>query len=1230
MESAQTEMKMIDRVIDGVRNPLRTNLTPKTLSGFQGRCAACALLTGLFFTCGTAVFASSVAAAPATAATAAGQRVTANYGKIPLSFEANKGQTDPSVQFVSRGSGYSLFLTQGEVVLNLKGQQSIAAAPGQKSEPAPIDTLRMKLVAANADAAVTGADPQPGVVSYFVGNDPTKWYTGIPTFGKVSYAQVYPGVDLVFYGNQRQLEYDFVVAADADPSRIRLDFSGGRLSLGRDGNLKVSAKNGWIDFRRPTVYQEIEGKRQTIPSSYALLGSGAVGFTLGDYDRSRPLVIDPVLEYSTYLGGGGINAIAVDSAGYVYVAGSTGGSLPVTKGAYQTSYDGAANNVSNAFIAKLNQTGTGLVYATYLGGSGSTYGGDSAYGIAVDASGNAYLTGSTYSTDFPVTAGAYQSSNGASSTESNNAFVTELNPAGTKLLYSTYLGGSGGGAVGTVADYGSAIAVDKSGYAYVTGTAFGGFPTTPGAFQTGNNESIYQSWYYTGNAFVSKLNQTGSALVYSTFLGGSGRIIDNFGCGDGGSAIAVDGSGYDAYVTGGTCSANFPTKSAFQSAIKGSGSAFVTKFNETGTALVYSTFLGGSGGDAGSGIAIDGTGHAYVTGATTSKNFPVTSGAFQSTLKGSENAFVTKLNPAGNGLTYSTYLGGSISDTGRGIAVDSSGYAYLTGNTSSANFPVTAGSAFQTTYKGKGWSAFSNIFVSKMNQTGTVLVFSSYLGGSGANEGDSSYGIAVSGAGGAYVAGITGSTDFPVTSGAFETKNSSVASFIAKFDLSMTSPPAATTTSLKASVNPQVVENKVTFEAIVKLAKGAGTPTGKVVFRVDGKSAATVALGSDGSASWSTSSLTVGQHAILASYQGNLTEAASSKSVTETITRSPSHVVLTGGPIDLNGMLTLTATISGNSAGSPTGSVIFSTAKATLYTTSVDAKVAIMYGNPATAAYGLGVGKDLVTAAYSGDAMYLPSSGTEEVVVTPETTADFYETYVSAPPAAVVAGVSFKVTDTVQNIGVAAAKSVTHYFISSATTYGPQYQLSGSRAVPALAANATSTGTATLTVPSGVPSDSYYLGACANDTLTVPENKNNLWNNCNGPQAPFTVSGPDLEETAVSGPAAVKIGGSFQVTDTAKNIGKVAAGASVTRYYLSPTTSKTTKSHLLTGSRAVPKLAVNATSSGTVTVSVPSAVPHGSYYLLACANDNGAVAETDTENNCKASSKTAEASAAEE
>ena len=1212
---------MFENLIESAGNLLRTHHTPNVLSSNRGWRTTGALLTSLSLAWGIMVCAST-AAEPNSTSSVAGQRIAANYGKIPLSFEANKGQTDPSVQFLSRGSGYSLFLTQGEVVLNLERQQATTPAQGRKPKPAPVDTLRMRLVAANPNAAVTGTDPQPGVVSYFIGNNPKNWNTGIPTFGKVSYAQVYPGVDLVFYGNQRKLEFDFVAAAGADPSRVQLGFSGGRLSLGRDGNLQMSAKNGLIVFRRPTVYQEIEGRRQTIASSFALLGSGAVGFNLGDYDRSKPLVIDPVLEYSTYLGGGLVNAIAVDNLGHAYVAGSTGGSLPVSKNAYQTSYDGSSNNVFNAFIAKLNQTGTGLVYATYLGGSGSTYGGDSAYGIAVDASGDAYVTGSTYSTDFPVTPNAYQSVNNASSIESNNAFVTKLNPTGTALVYSTYLGGQGGDVVGTVSDYGSAIAVDKSGYAYLTGKALGGFPVTPGAFQTGNNESIYQGWYYTGNAFVTKLNQTGMALVYSTFLGGSGSIIDNYGCGDAGSGIAVDSSGY-AYVTGGTCSANFPTKSAFQSAIKGSGSAFVTKFNETGTALEYSTYLGGSGGESGSGIAVDNSGHAYVTGATTSKNFPVTSGAFQSTLKGSKNAFVSKLDPAGNGLTYSTYLGGG-ADTGSGIAVDSSGNAYLTGNTSSANFPVTAGSAFQTTYKGAAYNG-SNVFVTKINQAGTVLVFSSYLGGSGTNEGDSSYGIAVSGSGGTYVAGTTGSTDFPVTSGAYETKNSSVASFIAKFDLSMTSPPAATTTSLKASVNPQVVENEVTFDAVVKLATGAGTPTGDVVFSLDGKSVAAVALGSAGSASWSTSSLTVGQHTILASYKGNLTHAASSKSMTETITRSPSHVVVAGGPIDLNGMLTLTATISGNSAGTPTGSVTFKTAKVTLYTSPVWSKVATLY-NPATAAFGLGVGKDLVTAAYSGDSMYLPSSGTELVVVTPETTADFTETYVSAPPAAVVVGGSFKVTDTVQNIGVTAAKSVTHYYISSATT-GTGYLLSGSRAVPPLAVNAISTGTATVTVPSGVPSGVYYLGACANDTRTVPET--NLWNNCNGPETSITVSGPDLEETAVSVPVAVKIGGSFQVTDTAKNIGQVAAAASVTRFYLSSTASKTTKSHLLTGSRTVPKLAVNATSSGAVTVSVPSAVPQGAYYLLACANDNGAIAETDTKNNCKVSTKTTEASAAE-
>jgi hypothetical protein len=466
-----------------------------------------------------------------------------------------------------------------------------------------------------------------------------------------------------------------------------------------------------------------------------LKGRRQVGFAVATYDTSLPLVIDPVLCYSTYLGGNSADegrSIAVDSSGSAYVTGYTFSTdFPTTTGTFQTTTFGGS---TDAFVTKLNPTGSALVYSTYLGGGYYDFG----HGIAVDASGNAYVTGDTSSTDFPTTAGAFQTTLGGI----RNGFVTKLNPSGSAQVYSTYLGGS-------YSDAGLGIAADRSGNACVTGLTFStDFPTTAGAFQPtfGGGGSI--------DAFVTKLNPTGSAQVYSTYLGGSG--------GDEGLGIAVDASN-NAYVTGFTQSTNFPTTSgAFQPTFGGYNDAFVTKLNATGSApLVYSTYLGGSDFERGFGIAVDTLGNAYVTGVA-GTNFPTTSGAFQTTFGGIiVDAFATKINPTGSApLVYSTYLGGSQFDQANGIAVDASDNAYVTGVTTSTDFPTTSG-AFQTTFGG-----YSDAFVTKLNPTGSApLVYSTYLGG---DADDSGNGIAVDPSGSAYITGTTSSIDFPTTTGAFQ------------------------------------------------------------------------------------------------------------------------------------------------------------------------------------------------------------------------------------------------------------------------------------------------------------------------------------------------------------------------------------------------------------------------------------------------------------------------------
>jgi Beta-propeller repeat len=664
-----------------------------------------------------------------------------DYGKFPLSFEPNQGQADTSVGFLSRGDGYSLFLTDSSAVLALTRRDASNAKSGTsignrfKLAPAndarKTDIVRMQLAGANRATRVAGTDPLPGTANYFIGNDPAKWHRGVPTYGKVEYGSVYPGIDLVYYGNQRQLEYDFVVAPGADPKPIRLQFVGAkRVDLTAEGNLTVAAAHGEIAFHKPVVYQVKDGERIPIDGRFDMLANDTIGFALGRYDHSKPLVIDPVLSYSTYLGGSladGAYGIAADSSGNAYVVGVTfSTNFPVTTGAFQTANNEPAN-FECIFVSKLNPAGTALVYSTYLGGSGNPgdhpiYG-DTGQAIAVDSSGDAYVTGNAQSTNFPVTTGAFQTVNKTTLADTQNAFVTKLNPTGTALVYSTYLGGSQFGARGT------GIAVDSLGDAYVTGSAAStDFPITNGAFQSTNNAAAAAGpQTVANNVFVSKLNPTGTALLYSTFLGGT---INDYGAG-----IAVDHLG-DAYVTGQSWSSDFPVAgSPFQPTNNGFANdgfnAFVAKVNPAGTALVYSTFLGGTGipsqssnesgaGDSGDAIAVDSSGDAYVTGTAISSNFPTTPGAFQTVNNAAGsvapigiNTFVTELNPNGSGLLYSTYLGGSTQDEGFGIALDGLGGVYVAGLTSSTNFPVTSG-VYQTANAGA-----QDAFVAKIALSGS-------------------------------------------------------------------------------------------------------------------------------------------------------------------------------------------------------------------------------------------------------------------------------------------------------------------------------------------------------------------------------------------------------------------------------------------------------------------------------------------------------------------------------
>jgi len=776
-----------------------------------------------------------------------------SYGALPLSFEANTGQTDKSVRFLARGGGYGLFLTGNEAVLMLHKTVGSAPGPGIVDKPAPAKEsdaagmIRLQLAGASGGTEPLGEEKLPGTVSYFVGNDPARWHKGVPTYAKVRYRSIYPGIDLIYYGNQGQLEYDFVSAPGADPRAIQMRLAGAaRLHRATDGNLEVSTGGGALTLRRPAIYQVVDGQRIPVAGEFAVLGKRTVGFSLGRYNRNLPLVIDPVLEYSTFLSGTGdswealagdsAGAIAIDSQGSVYVTGSTvSTNFPVTPGAFQTTDPGGTSNpASTIFVSKLNAAGTALVYSTYLGGNG----GDGASAIAVDAAGDAYIAGQTASQNFPVTAGVLQSTNKATVGSKITAFVAELNPTGTDLVYSTYLGGS-------IIDGAAAIVVDAAGNAYVAGqTSSPDFPVTQGAYQTTNKSGTTQA----SNAFVAKLNSGATALIYSTFLGGSGgtRIIQG-GCLNAGArnglmgwelgdnedaafAIAVDATG-EAYVAGQALSTDFPiTQGAFQTQNNGASTnatnAFVAELDTSGANLLYSTYLGGSGaacpsnmsvgnmGDAGVALTVDSSGNAYLAGVTSSKDFPVTQGAFQTTNKFSykvnhagPTAFVAKLNPSGSALVYSTYLGGSGGfinftpffaqyggDAANALAVDSNGDAYVTGATASLNFPVTAG-AFQAANAGATGSggAFYNAFLAELNPAGDALIYSTYLGGNTSNPnveasghlipiGDLASALALDASGNVYLAGQAESANFPITSGAFKAKiPASVSAFITKF-----------------------------------------------------------------------------------------------------------------------------------------------------------------------------------------------------------------------------------------------------------------------------------------------------------------------------------------------------------------------------------------------------------------------------------------------------------------
>ena len=640
--------------------------------------------------------------------------------------------------------------------------------------------LRMQFVGANKETKITTTEDLSGKRNYLSDKENI---TDVSGYGKINYKDLYDGIGASFYSNNNLFEYDLIVSPEATVDDIRIKFEGAsNLSIKKNGDLSLIVSGEEICQRSPKIYQETDGKRKTIEGKYIINANGEVGFEVGFYDKKKLLVIDPIISYSTYLGGNGrdfISDLIVDKNGNSYVTGNTfSPNFPTTSGTVTSGTPSETN--SQIFVSKFDASGN-LIFSTFWGGSNN----DEARGITLDSSDNIFVGGYTQSVNYPTTTGAFQTIFRGS----RDSFVTKLNSTGTAFVYSTLIGGDG-------VDYAQSICADAMGNLFVGGqTGSNNFPTTPGVFQPIRHQSLA--------GFITKLNPTGSALVYSTYL--SGMLLNDFGSGI--SGIAIDTSG-NAIVTGSTANTDFPTTSGvFQQVHGGSFDGFVTKINMNASAIIYSTLLGGTFNESPKGISIDAEGNAYVAGDTNSANFPVTLGVLQTTLNGGYDAFITKLNATGSALIFSTYLGGSEYEFLEDFKIDSSKNVYVSGSTRSANFPTTA-DAFQTTFIGA-----SKAFLTKINPTGNAYLYSTYFGGSDLDAAET---LDLDNCGNVYLAGTTFSTDFPTRQAYQATNRGPADSFITKFSFISkveTAPDASASGSLPVTVSeyklPAAVDTEI-------------------------------------------------------------------------------------------------------------------------------------------------------------------------------------------------------------------------------------------------------------------------------------------------------------------------------------------------------------------------------------------------------------------------------------